>query len=38
LLSRPPAIYSAWLLLWFWLMTAAGLAMLALCLGLLAAR
>lgn len=30
--SHPPMIYSAWLLAWVWLLTAAGLALLALCI------
>jgi hypothetical protein len=30
LISGPPMIYSVWLLLWLWLMTACGLALLAL--------
>jgi hypothetical protein len=31
-LSRPPVIYSIWLLLWYWLETAVGLAFLAGCI------
>jgi hypothetical protein len=34
LASRPPMIYSAWLLTWLWLLTAGGLAVLALCIAL----
>ena len=34
LVSRAPMIYSAWLLTWLWLLTAAGLACLVLCIGL----
>ncbi len=32
----PPVIYSIWLLLWFWLMAAFGLALLTLCIAVLA--
>jgi hypothetical protein len=28
-ISRPPLIYSAWLVTWLWLLTVAGLALLA---------
>jgi hypothetical protein len=34
--SRPPMIYSAWLLCWLWLLTAAGLAALVLCIAIVA--
>jgi Protein of unknown function (DUF3592) len=36
LVSKPPLIYSVWLLLWFWLLAAFGLALLALCIAVLA--
>jgi hypothetical protein len=32
LTTRPPVIYTVWLLLWLWLLTASGLAFLALCI------
>ena len=34
--SKPPLIYSVWLLLWFWWLAAFGLALLALCIAVLA--
>jgi hypothetical protein len=34
--SRPPMIYSAWLPFWLWLLAAAGLAALVLCIGIAA--
>jgi hypothetical protein len=36
LVSRPPMIYSVWLLLWLWLLAAAGLAALVLCIAIAA--
>ncbi|MBO0831679.1 MAG: hypothetical protein J2P29_06880 [Actinobacteria bacterium] len=35
-ISRPPLIYSVWLLLWFWFWAAFGLAVLTLCIAVLA--
>jgi hypothetical protein len=34
--SKPPLIYSVWLLLWFWLVAAFGVALLALCIAVVA--
>jgi Protein of unknown function (DUF3592) len=34
--SKPPVIYSVWLLLWFWIVAAFGLALLTLCIAVLA--
>jgi hypothetical protein len=34
--SKPPMIYSVWLLLWFWFEAAFGLALLTLCIAVLA--
>jgi hypothetical protein len=35
--SKPPLIYSVWVLLWFWMLTAFGLALLTLCIAALTA-